>query len=72
MSITKVNDTLIHKHTNIDKTYQCKSRKLVKHKILKIINGNPEITKRGRPITKREHENSPTRVSQNGMLFHGC
>ena len=32
MSITKVNDTQIHQYTNIDKTYQCKSRKLVKHK----------------------------------------
>ena len=72
MSITKVNDTQIHQCTNIDKTYQCKSRKLVKTQIPEIINGNPEITKRGRPITKREHENSPTRVSQNGTLFHGC
>ena len=61
----KVNDTQIHQCTNIDKTYQCKSRKLVKTQILEIINGNPEITKRGRPIKKREHENSPTRVSQN-------
>ena len=32
--------------------------------ILEIINRNPEITKMERPITKREHENSPTRVSQ--------
>ena len=28
----KVNDTQIHQCTNNDKAYQCKSRKLVKHK----------------------------------------
>ena len=43
----KVNDTQIHHCTNIDKTYQCKSRKLVKTQIPEIINGNPEITKGG-------------------------
>ena len=52
MPITKVNDTQIQQCTNIDKTYQCKSRKLVKHKILEIIDGNPEITKRGEAYHK--------------------
>ena len=32
MPITKVNDTQIHQCTRIDNTYQCKSRKSVKHK----------------------------------------
>ena len=49
-----------------------KIMKIGETQILEIINGNPEITKkRRRPITKREHENSPTRASQNGTLFHG-
>ena len=72
MPIAKVNDTQIHLCTNIDKTYQCKSRKLVKTQTPEIIHRNPEITKRGRLITKWEHEKSPTRVSQNGTIFHGC
>ena len=45
--------------------------KIGETQILEVINRNPEITKRGRPIKKREHENSPTRVSQNGTLFRG-
>ena len=45
--------------------------KIGETQILEIINGNPQITKTGRPITKREHENSPTRVSQNETLSHG-
>ena len=40
--------------------------KIGETQILETIHGNPEITKRGRPITKWEHENSPTRVSQTG------
>ena len=53
--ITKVNDTQIHQCTNIDKTYQWKSRKIGETQILGIYTRNPEITKGGRPI-KREHK----------------
>ena len=48
-----------------------KITKIGEAQILEIITRNPEITKRGRPITKREYENSPTRVSQNETLSHG-
>ena len=47
MSITKVNDTQIHQCTNIDKTYQWKSRKIGETQILGIYTRNPEITKGG-------------------------
>ena len=66
---------MTHKFTNAQiliKLINVNHENLVKTQVLEIINGNPEITKRGRPITKREYENSPTRVSQNGMIFHGC
>ena len=61
--ITKVNDTQIHQCTNIDKTYQQKSRKLVKHKFQE---STQEIQKsqRGEGLShEREHENSPTAVT---------
>ena len=45
--ITKVNDTQIHQCTNIDKTYQWKSRKIGETQILEIYTRNPEITKKG-------------------------
>ena len=45
--ITKVNDTQIHQCTNIDKTYQWKSRKIGETQILGIYTRNPEITKGG-------------------------
>ena len=63
--------SFIHHVTNID-IISMPIIKVGGSQILEIINRNPEITKRGRPITKREHESSPTRVSQNGTLFHGC
>ena len=39
--ITKVNGTQIHQCTNIDKTYQWKSRKIGETQILEIYTRNP-------------------------------
>ena len=65
------NKLMTHKFTNAQILIKLINEvtKIGETQILEIINRNPEITKRGRPITKREHENSPTRVSQNGTLF---
>ena len=56
MSITKVNDTQIHQCTNIDKTYQWKSRKLVKHKFQKSSQEIQKSQKGGEADHKREHK----------------
>ena len=66
--ITKVNDTQIHQCTNIDKTYQWKSRKIGETQILGIYTRNPEITKGGRPITNGSIKLTNTCIT-NGMLI---
>ena len=69
MSITKVDGTQIHQCTNIDKTYQWKSRKIGETQILEIYTRNPEITKRGgRPITNGSIKLTNTCIT-NGTLI---
>ena len=46
LETTKVNDSQIHQCTNIDKTYQWKSRKIGETQILEFYTRNPEITKK--------------------------
>ena len=74
MSITKVNDAQIHQCTNIDKTYQWKSRKIGETQILEIYTRNPKITGKGRG--EAYHTNGSMKTHQhmyhmNEMLSHG-
>ena len=64
ISRNPVNDTRIHLCTKIDKSYQQKSQKQVKHKFQNSTHEIQKSQEKGGGLShEREHENSPTAVT---------